>query len=90
MPSSIFLLLPLLPAPLAACPCCCLPLLLPAPLLLSTTWLHQVWEAVSPRLQDKPDALAWLQRNTAPLKQQLAAYAAAAGTAAQPAAMAAA
>lgn len=31
----------------------------------------QVWEAVSPRLQDKPDVLAWLQRNTAPLKQQL-------------------
>jgi hypothetical protein len=36
----------------------------------------QVWEAVSPRLQDKPDVLAWLERNTAPLRQQLAATAA--------------
>lgn len=40
----------------------------------------QVYEAVSPRLQDKPEVLAWLQRNTAPLKQQLATV--------QPAAMA--
>jgi hypothetical protein len=46
--------------------------------------LMQVFEAVSPRLQDKPEVLAWLQRNTAPLKQQLAATTAAA----QPAAMA--
>lgn len=44
----------------------------------------QVFEAVSPRLLDKPEVLAWLQRNTAPLKQQLAA----APAAAQPAAMA--
>lgn len=44
----------------------------------------QVLEAVSPRLQDKPEVLAWLQRNTAPLKQQLAATTAAA----QPAEMA--
>jgi hypothetical protein len=42
----------------------------------------QVWEAVSPRLQDKPDALAWLQRNTQPLKEQLASYAATAAPAA--------
>jgi hypothetical protein len=37
-----------------------------------------VYEAVSPRLQDKPEVLAWLQRNTAPLKQQLATAPAAA------------
>jgi hypothetical protein len=40
--------------------------------------LLQVWEAVSPRLQDKPEVLAWLQRNTAPLREQLGAAAAAA------------
>jgi len=42
----------------------------------------QVWEAVSPRLQDKPDVLEWLKRNTAPLRQQLAANTAAAPAAA--------
>jgi hypothetical protein len=36
----------------------------------------QVWERVSPLLSDKPDVLAWLKRNTAPLKEQLAAAAA--------------
>jgi hypothetical protein len=45
----------------------------------------QVWERVSPLLSDKPDVLAWLKRNTAPLKEQLAA----AGAAAPAAAMAA-
>uniref|UniRef100_A0A383V906 Uncharacterized protein n=1 Tax=Tetradesmus obliquus TaxID=3088 RepID=A0A383V906_TETOB len=37
-----------------------------------------VWERVSPLLADKPDVLAWLKRNTAPLKEQLAAAGAAA------------
>lgn len=42
----------------------------------------QVWDAVSPRLGDKPAVLEWLRRNTAPLKEQLAAAAAAAPVAA--------
>jgi hypothetical protein len=45
---------------------CCLLLLLAAAAV-------QVWQRVSPLLADKPDVLAWLKRNTAPLKQQLAA-----------------
>jgi hypothetical protein len=32
----------------------------------------QVWEAVSPRLGDKPKVLEWLKKNTAPLKEQKA------------------
>ncbi len=32
----------------------------------------KVWEAVSPRLSDKPEALDWLKRSTRPLHEQLA------------------
>jgi hypothetical protein len=31
----------------------------------------QVWEAVAPRLADKPAVLEWLKKNTAPLREQL-------------------
>jgi hypothetical protein len=47
----------------------------------------QVWDRVSPLLSDKPDVLAWLKRNTAPLKEQLAAAGAAAAPAAAMAAV---
>ncbi|KAG2489091.1 hypothetical protein HYH03_012317 [Edaphochlamys debaryana] len=33
----------------------------------------QVWEQVSPRMQDKPELLAWLKANTRPLAEQHAA-----------------
>ncbi|KAF6262047.1 peptidase M24, structural domain-containing protein [Scenedesmus sp. NREL 46B-D3] len=46
-----------------------------------------VWQRVSPLLADKPDVLAWLKRNTAPLKEQLAAAEAAAAPAAAMAAV---
>ncbi|KAG2426136.1 hypothetical protein HYH02_014851 [Chlamydomonas schloesseri] len=36
---------------------------------------REVWEAVSPRMQDQPELLAWLRRNTRPLKEQLMAAA---------------
>lgn len=39
----------------------------------------QVWEAVSPRLADKPEVLEWLRVNTRPLQEQKVAQAAAAG-----------
>jgi len=37
----------------------------------------QVWEAVSPRLADRPRVLEWLRTNTRPLAEQVAARAAA-------------
>ncbi|PNW79277.1 hypothetical protein CHLRE_09g408851v5 [Chlamydomonas reinhardtii] len=41
-----------------------------------TAWVdgyhREVWEAVSPRMQDQPELLEWLRRNTRPLKEQLA------------------
>lgn len=40
----------------------------------------QVWNAVSPRLQDKPEVLEWLKRNTAPLRDQMLAAGTAAAT----------
>eukprot|EP00878_Enallax_costatus_P008513 GHUV01008900.1.p1 GENE.GHUV01008900.1~~GHUV01008900.1.p1 ORF type:complete len:383 (+),score=74.73 GHUV01008900.1:673-1821(+) len=53
---------------------------------LEEQWLdgyhRKVWEAVSPRLQDKPETLDWLKRNTAPLRDQLLAAGTAASTAA--------
>jgi len=42
----------------------------------------KVWEAVSPRLERKPQVLEWLKRNTAPLKEQKAAAAGAGAPAA--------
>ncbi|KAG2426134.1 hypothetical protein HYH02_014849 [Chlamydomonas schloesseri] len=36
---------------------------------------QEVWEAVSPRMQDQPELLAWLRHNTRPLKEQLMAAA---------------
>jgi Xaa-Pro aminopeptidase len=41
-----------------------------------------VWEAVSPRLADKPRALEWLRDNTRPLAAQVAARRAPAAVAA--------
>lgn len=45
----------------------------------------QVWEAVSPRLADKPKVLEWLKVNTRPLAEQIAAREAAPAPAAVPA-----
>jgi hypothetical protein len=39
-------------------------------MVLRTTHTGQVWERVSPRLQDKPEVLQWLRAATRPLAQQ--------------------